>query len=122
MAETHGLSPTTTVGTHHHLINSVEAIVDESIDGFVACYPHLRRLAGHRVVFRADIDVARLTEVSLVSGGGSSFRREKYAIRFLLYHTDRPLSLCYLSTPHSYFGMQEVAMSPRMQDMSEMAC
>ena len=55
------------------LVNSVEACVDESIEGFVALHPGVRQLSGQpRVIVRADIDdYKRLGKVLTVTGGGS---------------------------------------------------
>ncbi|XP_046567393.1 LOW QUALITY PROTEIN: triokinase/FMN cyclase-like [Haliotis rubra] len=54
------------------LINDVDACVDECLDGLVAVNPGLKKLAGHRVIVRSDIDsVIRKGQVGLLSGGGS---------------------------------------------------
>ena len=51
------------------LINNVDNIVDEMLDGMVCAYPkHIRRLEGVDVVVRAD---APGDKVALVTGGGS---------------------------------------------------
>jgi triose/dihydroxyacetone kinase / FAD-AMP lyase (cyclizing) len=52
-------------------INRPENVVEEMLDGLVALYPGLRRLKGHAVLVRADIESARGNRVALVSGGGS---------------------------------------------------
>jgi len=57
--------------TPSQLINHPDRVVDECIDGLVAASPHLRRLAGHRVVLRDDIEDHRKEHVTLVCGGGS---------------------------------------------------
>lgn len=52
------------------LINSVESIVDDMLDGFAAAYPqYVKRVPGTTVVARADGPVRG--KVGLVSGGGS---------------------------------------------------
>ena len=54
------------------LINSVEGVVDDSLQGLVAGQPSLTLVKGHRVVVRADVqDVLTRGQVTLVSGGGS---------------------------------------------------
>ena len=54
------------------LINSVERCVDDMIDGYVSVNPGVRRLKGHRVVIRADVEeYVRTGKVAVVSGGGS---------------------------------------------------
>jgi len=52
------------------LINKVENVVDDMLDGFVAAYPsYVKRIPGTTVVARADGPVKG--KVGLVSGGGS---------------------------------------------------
>ncbi|XP_071079240.1 triokinase/FMN cyclase-like [Haliotis cracherodii] len=54
------------------LINKVDACVDECLDGLVAVNPGLKKLSGHRVIVRSDIDsVISKGRVGLLSGGGS---------------------------------------------------
>ncbi len=36
------------------LLNRVENVVDEALEGMVAVYPGLTRLIGHRVILRTD--------------------------------------------------------------------
>ncbi len=36
------------------LVNGIDTVVDEALDGLVAIYPGLVRLDGHRVLLRAD--------------------------------------------------------------------
>ncbi len=51
------------------LINDVDAVVDEMLDGIAAAYPeHVRRLEGLDVLVRADGSEGK---VALISGGGS---------------------------------------------------
>lgn len=52
------------------LINRVEDVVDEMLDGFAAAHAdRVRRLEGTQVIVRADAPVRG--KVALVSGGGS---------------------------------------------------
>jgi len=52
------------------ILNDVNAVVDEMLDGMVAAHPkELRRVAGTTVVVRADAPVKG--KVGIVSGGGS---------------------------------------------------
>ncbi len=53
------------------LINNPERIVDEMLDGLLALYPGVARLAGHKVLLRADAEERRERQVALISGGGS---------------------------------------------------
>ncbi|MBX6313034.1 MAG: dihydroxyacetone kinase subunit DhaK, partial [Isosphaeraceae bacterium] len=53
------------------LINRPEAVVEEMVEGLVALYPGLRRLQGHAVLLRADIEEVREQRVAVISGGGS---------------------------------------------------
>ena len=54
------------------LINHAEYCVDDSLDGLVMVNPGIRKLAGHRVVVRADIKrVKEAGKVTVVCGGGS---------------------------------------------------
>lgn len=46
-------------------------VVDESLDGLVMAHPRLKRIAGHRVLVRADIAEVKHTCVSVICGGGS---------------------------------------------------
>ncbi|XP_022107509.1 triokinase/FMN cyclase-like [Acanthaster planci] len=58
--------------TTKKLINSVDACVDQSLEGLVASQPGLRLLQGHRVVIREDIEeVKKMGKVTILSGGGS---------------------------------------------------
>lgn len=51
------------------LINSVETVEDEMIQGLVKAYPkYLKKIEGHNVVVRAD---KKEGKVALISGGGS---------------------------------------------------
>jgi triose/dihydroxyacetone kinase / FAD-AMP lyase (cyclizing) len=53
------------------LINRPADVVSEMVDGLVALYPGLSRLADYNVVLRSDIDSVRNSQVALISGGGS---------------------------------------------------
>lgn len=54
------------------LINSVKDCVDESLEGVVAVNPGLRKLRGHRVIVRSDLeDYVASGKVAILTGGGS---------------------------------------------------
>src|SRR6185437_6395017 len=53
------------------LINHAADVVSEMVDGLVALYPGLSRLADDNVVLRSDTDSVRNRQVALISGGGS---------------------------------------------------
>jgi dihydroxyacetone kinase len=53
------------------LINRPADVVDEMLQGAIAIYPNIARLAGHHVLLRADADEVRHNQVAIVSGGGS---------------------------------------------------
>src|SRR5690242_7684762 len=53
------------------LINRPADVVSEMMDGLVALYPGLSRLADFNVILRSDIDSVRDRQVALISGGGS---------------------------------------------------
>lgn len=53
------------------LINRPQAVVEEMIDGLVAVYPGLTRLAGQTVLVRAELQTPAARPVSVISGGGS---------------------------------------------------
>jgi dihydroxyacetone kinase len=53
------------------LINSPETVVEDMLQGLVAIYPNLARLAQHPVLLRADAGEIRDSQVQLISGGGS---------------------------------------------------
>ena len=53
------------------LINRPEAVVEEMVEGLVAVYPGLARLAKRTVIVRADVARVRDRQVALISGGGS---------------------------------------------------
>ncbi len=53
------------------LINRPGAVVEEMVEGLVAVYPGLRRLAGQTVVVRADLPETAARPVAVISGGGS---------------------------------------------------
>lgn len=64
-----GLIPTLFPG--YQLVNRPADVVDETLDGLVVAFPHLKRLAGLRCLVRADIARFRHEQVSVVCGGGS---------------------------------------------------
>ncbi len=53
------------------LINKTADVVDEMLDGTIAGYGGIARLAGRNVLLRADAEEVRERQVALVSGGGS---------------------------------------------------
>ncbi|HEY7211860.1 MAG TPA: dihydroxyacetone kinase subunit DhaL [Bryobacteraceae bacterium] len=53
------------------LINRRSDLIAEMLDGFLALYPGLSRLAGHNVLVRSDCDEVRDRQVAIISGGGS---------------------------------------------------
>ncbi len=53
------------------LINKPERVVEEMLDGLLALYPGIARLAGHKVLVAADAEERRERQVALISGGGS---------------------------------------------------
>ncbi len=53
------------------LINHPAAVVEEMVEGLVAVYPGLRRLAGQTVLVRAEIHDKTARQVAVISGGGS---------------------------------------------------
>jgi dihydroxyacetone kinase len=53
------------------LINRPERAVTEMLDGFLALYPGVSRLAGSNVLIRSDAETASAHQVALISGGGS---------------------------------------------------
>ncbi|MBU9167623.1 dihydroxyacetone kinase subunit DhaK, partial [Burkholderia gladioli] len=54
------------------LINDVEHVVPDLLNGLVALNPHLALLAGRTIVVRADAaEAASRGEVALISGGGA---------------------------------------------------
>ena len=53
------------------LINRPDQILDEMLDGLLALYPNLSRLAGQNVLLRSDFEERRDEQVSIISGGGS---------------------------------------------------
>jgi dihydroxyacetone kinase len=52
-------------------INRPEDVVEEMLQGLVVLYPGSARLAGHKVIVRADAEHARDQQVAVISGGGS---------------------------------------------------
>ncbi len=52
-------------------INRPEDTVEEMLEGLVVLHPGLARLAGHKVMVRADAKSARHKQVAVISGGGS---------------------------------------------------
>ncbi len=53
------------------LINRPEDVLQEMLDGLLAIYPGISRLAGHPVLLRSDAETVRDRQVALISGGGS---------------------------------------------------
>lgn len=53
------------------LINHPGAVVEEMVEGLVAVYPGLRRLAGQTVLVRAEMPNPSDRRVAVISGGGS---------------------------------------------------
>lgn len=53
------------------LINDPAEVVEEMLQGAIAIYPNIARLADHRVLLRADSEAARQHQVAVISGGGS---------------------------------------------------
>ncbi len=54
-----------------HLVNDPANVVDEALEGTALAWPHVKRLPGHRVLIRDDVDAVKETLVSVVCGGGS---------------------------------------------------
>ncbi|HET7105986.1 MAG TPA: dihydroxyacetone kinase subunit DhaL [Candidatus Acidoferrum sp.] len=52
-------------------INRPENAVEEMLEGLVVLSPGLARLAGHKVLIRADAERVRDKQVAIISGGGS---------------------------------------------------
>ena len=53
------------------MINAVEDVVEEMVQGIVASHPSLVRIRGYHILVRADYAHVRDTQVALISGGGS---------------------------------------------------
>lgn len=54
------------------LINAADSTVDELLDGYLAAFPSLARLDGHKIVLRSDFETVRDGgKVAIISGGGS---------------------------------------------------
>jgi triose/dihydroxyacetone kinase / FAD-AMP lyase (cyclizing) len=53
------------------LINHPADVVEEMVEGLVAVFPGLRRLAGQTVLVRAEIPDGTARQVAVISGGGS---------------------------------------------------
>jgi triose/dihydroxyacetone kinase / FAD-AMP lyase (cyclizing) len=53
------------------LINHPAVVVEEMVDGLVAVFPGMRRLAGQTVLVRTDIPDRITRRVAVISGGGS---------------------------------------------------
>ncbi|XP_071787139.1 triokinase/FMN cyclase-like isoform X1 [Asterias amurensis] len=57
---------------HKQFLNSVGTCVDEMLEGVVALNPCVKKLKGHRVILRGDVEEYRQTSrVAVLSGGGS---------------------------------------------------
>jgi triose/dihydroxyacetone kinase / FAD-AMP lyase (cyclizing) len=52
-------------------VNRPADVVEEMLDGLVILHPGLVRLAGHKVITRANADQTRQQQVAILSGGGS---------------------------------------------------
>ena len=52
-------------------INRQEAVVEEMLEGLVVLCPGSSRLAGYKVMIRADVEQIRELQVAVISGGGS---------------------------------------------------
>jgi triose/dihydroxyacetone kinase / FAD-AMP lyase (cyclizing) len=52
-------------------INRPEDVVEEMLQGLVVLHPGLARLAGYKVIVRADAETMRDQQVAVLSGGGS---------------------------------------------------
>ena len=52
-------------------INRAEDVVEEMLQGLVVLHPGLARLAGHKVIIRADAERVPDEQVAILSGGGS---------------------------------------------------
>ena len=53
------------------LINAIDQVVPEALEGFLICNPNVHRLGSLNIVVRSDIKEYKQTKVSLISGGGS---------------------------------------------------
>ena len=53
------------------IINATEDLVEEMVDGLVACHPTLNRLDGFTVIVRNDFAEIKESRVAIISGGGS---------------------------------------------------
>lgn len=53
------------------MINAVEDVVEEMVQGIVASHPSLVRIRGYHILVRADYAHVMDTQVALISGGGS---------------------------------------------------
>ena len=51
------------------LINNVDQVVPEALDGYLVFNPNVKRLGSLNIVVRSDIDESKQSEVSLISGG-----------------------------------------------------
>eukprot|EP01035_Chromulina_nebulosa_P020472 gene20472-26562_t len=53
------------------LINSPVTCVNDAVQGLLYSNPNIKRINNLNVLIRKDIDIYRLTHVTIVSGGGS---------------------------------------------------
>ena len=53
------------------LVNAEGDVVEEMVQGILACHPNITRLEGTAVLLRADVEAVKASSVTLVSGGGS---------------------------------------------------
>jgi triose/dihydroxyacetone kinase / FAD-AMP lyase (cyclizing) len=52
-------------------INSPQEVVEEMLQGLLVLHPGAARVAGHKVLIRADAEQVRDRQVAIISGGGS---------------------------------------------------
>ena len=53
------------------LINNHENCVSEALDGMLLSNSQLKRIKGHHILVRSDIDDAKKNQVTILTGGGS---------------------------------------------------
>ena len=61
----------TSVAPMKKFINRPEDVVEEMLEGLALLNPGASRLAGHKVIVRADVEQLREQQVAIISGGGS---------------------------------------------------
>ena len=62
----------TSVAPMKKFINRPEDVVEEMLDGLLLLNPGASRLAGHKVIVRADAEQLREQQVAIISGGGAA--------------------------------------------------